>query len=147
MWPDIGLEMILPSAFLQADKLQAELFLIHIPEMFFLSSLEMSDAGHWKRENIWFNPPKGTYQSFCAVFYAASRPFIQLKKSLCKLLHFIFVGFVLFLNQECSFCSFSCKASQGHFPGWDGQGTVPPRNLILKNSCSPAQTKLILHGK
>lgn len=79
MPPDIGSEMILPSAFLQADKLQAELFLIHIPEMFFLSSLEMSDAGHWKRENIWFNPPKGTYQSFCAVFYAASRPFIQLK--------------------------------------------------------------------
>lgn len=77
--PDRGSEMILPSAFPQADKLQAELFLIHIPEMFFVSYLEMSDAGHWKRENIWFNPPEGTYQSFCAVFYAASRPFIQLK--------------------------------------------------------------------
>lgn len=110
-------EMILPSAFLQADKLQAELFLIHIPEMFFVSSLEMSDAGHWKRENIWFNPPEGTYQSFCAVFLSSLNAFCSSKKSLYKLLHFIFVGFVLFLNQECSLCSFSCKASQGHFPG------------------------------
>lgn len=74
--------MILPSAFLQADKLQAELFLIHIPEMFLVSSLEMSDAGHWKRENIWFNPPEGTYQSFCAVFLCSLKAFYSAKKSL-----------------------------------------------------------------